>query len=70
MLRGKTVDEALAINRRQLEEAREVDNCRELVERLTARKVNARFVHFAAEDHMSVVVPAINRALPFVLAPR
>ena len=68
---GMTVAEAIDELFREPED-KTFDKCvetRALVERLAATGVNASFVQFGGEEHMSAAISALNRGIPFALRP-
>lgn len=70
LLRGRSVDEALAQMRSELAEARMIEEARNLATRLSAHGMDARFVLFPGEDHNSEAPDALNRGIPFALKAR
>jgi predicted alpha/beta superfamily hydrolase len=70
LLKGKSVDEALAGMREEMHKDRMIENARDLTERLAARGLSARFVMFPGEEHNSAAVAALNRGIPFALQPQ
>jgi predicted alpha/beta superfamily hydrolase len=69
LLKGKTVDAAIAGIREDMKKSRMIENASGLAERLAAHGLQARFVMFAGEDHNSEAVAALNRGIPFAVKP-
>jgi len=66
---GQTVDAAIAELFRDDHTFDKPAATRELVERLAKSGVNAAFVQFDGEEHMSAAISALNRGIPFALRP-
>ncbi len=67
LLKGKTVDAAIAGIREDMKKSRMIENASGLADRLAAHGLKARFVMFAGEDHNSEAVDALNRGIPFAV---
>lgn len=66
---GKTLDQAFEEVRRKLADNRMPENARDMAVLLRDRGLDAAYVEFADEDHMSVAPAALNRTFRFALKP-
>lgn len=67
---GKTVEQGLQDLQRKLIDNRMAGNAKDMAGALRAQGLEAGYVLFEGEDHMSVVPPALNRALRFIAGTR
>jgi hypothetical protein len=66
---GKTLEQALDVLRGLAARQRMIGNAAEMAAMLKRRGADVTYTVFDGEDHQSVAVPALNRALRFLLRP-
>jgi len=70
VIAGQSVDEAIdTLFKGSADKSDKRADIRAMVDRLAGSGVNASFVQFAGEEHMSSAVSALNRGIPFALRP-